>query len=79
MKNKLEMTCNDFFDNHYDNDELSSWIDEMYWGDNFTTDRLFEDMVSKAATLNVKLTDVDDWDYDRHFYDVWSSTEKGLS
>ena len=75
----MDMTCEQFFDKHYDNDELYSWIDEMYWEDSFSSDKMFDAMQELAKKKNVKLTDAENWDYDKFFYNIWKTAEKGLS
>ena len=74
-----KMTCEQFFDKHYDDHDLSSWIDEMYWERSFSSEKIFNDMVKAADSLKIELTDKDDFDYEEFFWNVYQCTEKGLS
>lgn len=76
---KSKMTCDEFFDQLYDDHDLSTWFDEMYWEQSFNSDKVFEDMVQTAKTMGIELTDIEDWDYDKIIYNAYDCTEKGLS
>lgn len=73
------MTCADFFLSYCDGIEWDSLCDEMYWGDSYSSDLCLEWLKRRAEQEEIKLTDLDDWDYDRFFYQTYRDTEKGLS
>lgn len=73
-----EMSCEDYFDAHFA-DECDDMIQDMYWSDSYSTDKLFNAMVADAKKHGIKLSDEETWNYDKFFHNVWKSTEKGLS
>jgi hypothetical protein len=78
MNNKT-MSCEDFaelLDNNYFFDQL---VDEQYWTDGFKADPFFTDLKDEAKKRGIVLSNVDDFDYEKYFQNVYSSSEKGLS
>lgn len=74
-----EQTCEEFadhLDNHY---FFSEMIDEAYWGRDFKAILFFGALVREAESRGVTLTDVRDWDFDSWFWNLYHSSEKGLS
>lgn len=56
-------------------------IQEYSWSDKSTsiTDEMFEATLSHAARADVQLSNVESFDYDQFFHNIYSCTEKGLS
>lgn len=74
------MTCLDYIEMVDSTDYwLSGLCDEMHWEGGVDTERLFEYVVDRATQEGVTLTDVDSFDYDAVLYNIYESTEKGLS
>lgn len=67
------------FEQFADTEDYNEIIDEMYWEDNYSSERLFERTILAATKEGVIITDKDDCDYDGYFWNVWQCTEKGLS
>lgn len=74
-----QMTCMEYFEKHFDNENLSEQFDEMYWAMNFSSDKLFKEMCYDAKERGIQLTDEEYWEYDEVFWNAYKSTEKGLS
>jgi hypothetical protein len=73
------MKCEEFADELYNDYFFDTEIDEQYWSGGVNTTALFKSLCAEADKRGVVLTDVGEWDYDTYFYDVYRSTEKGLS
>ena len=74
------MTCEEF----YDADSAVSYIyetviQEQYWEDGYDGQQLFALLKERAAEQGITLTDIETFNDDRFFYDVYQCTEKGLS
>ena len=76
-KSAIEMTCEDFYDR--EPQEFDTYMDEMYWEDAFSAEKLFEKMKKEAKGEGIKLVDEADFDYEDFFWEVYKTIEKGLS
>lgn len=72
------MTCVDFCDSQIER-EFRILCDEMYWDGGFSLKECLNLMNRMAKKLNVVLSDVEEFDGDKFFYDWYRNTEKGLS
>lgn len=70
-----QMTCDEFFDKHFDNHDFLDQLSVMRFHDSFDSEFLFEDMELLASDMNIKLTDSDTWDYDKVFYTCYKNYE----
>lgn len=74
------LTCEEFYE-AYAVDHIDEVIQDLFWDDP-AIDRMliiFESLKRLAKKEGVFLTDVNSWDYDAFFYNIWECTEKGLS
>jgi hypothetical protein len=78
LKVAESMSCADFFDACLDND-WDSFADEMYWSDSYNSDACFDWLKARADREGVILTDVEEFEYDKFFWNTYRDTEKGLS
>jgi hypothetical protein len=76
-----EMTCDEFVEGYMlDDRDFDSLIDEMLRIDGGpSSEKMFNFMKDLAKEEGVRLTDIEDFDYDDYFYEVYKNTEKGLS
>lgn len=77
-KAKFKMSCAEFYE-AIAVDEIDGVIQDLYWDGGFSADDLFLALRRLAAKVGVELTDADDWEFERFFWEVWKSAEKGLS
>jgi hypothetical protein len=64
------MTCEEFYDLHFDNYDNQLWMAELKTSRNFSTWRVFEAMCKEADEMGIKLTDKDDFEFDEFFEQV---------
>jgi hypothetical protein len=72
------MSCAEFFLAYLDSD-WDSFADEMYWSDSYSSDACFDWLKARADREGVILTDVEEFEYDKFFWNTYRDTEKGLS
>ncbi len=54
-------------------------IDEAYWGDNFKAERFFNVLKEEATKRSVTLSDIEEFDYEDYYWNLYENSEKGLS
>ncbi len=69
----------DYAEGFVETHDFNEYIDESYWDRDFDTDHCLEWMLSDAKKEGYELTNVDAFDHDGFFYNVYKCTEKGLS
>ena len=75
-----KMTCKDFDEILWNEGAYSELHSEFYWGDGFSSNKMFEFFTNEAKSRNVELTDLEDFDYDKMFYENYKNDDdKGLS
>lgn len=74
-----KMTCTEFFFGYMDDYNFATVLDDMYWRDAFSSEKLFDLMQEEAKEKNIDLVDVDTFDYDTFFYNTYKESELGLS
>lgn len=74
-----KQTCEAFAEDLWNQWFFDDLIDEAYWGRSFNAMRFFFALVNEAEKRGVELTDVRDWDFDSYFWEMYRSSEKGLS
>lgn len=79
MRDTRELTFKVFADELADSRRYDYIIDEMFWGDGYSAEQFYKLTVSIAETEKVIIIDKDDFSYDEYFWNLWQSTEKGLS
>lgn len=73
------MNIKDYADHIYSRGGYDQIFDEMLRVDGYSSDRLLAFVKSEAAREGVELTGEDTFEYDDYFWNVWKTTEKGLS
>jgi hypothetical protein len=72
------VTCEEFYDSH-----CSDWVDEMmqeqFWDGGVDTNKITDAFLAWAYQKNIQLTDLESFDSDKFFYNIYQCTEKGLS
>lgn len=76
---KQTLTCEEYAEQLDQNYGFEQIIDEMYRDGGCDTNRMFKYVVASAQGDGVTLTDADSWIYDAYLYNIYQSTEKGLS
>lgn len=75
-----KFTFNEYIDELLNRDyDLMNFIDELYWDGGCNTGLLYEYVTTKAIEDNVVISDLFTVDFDKVLYDLYQSTEKGLS
>lgn len=74
-----EMSAEEYAEAFVDTKAFDEYVQDSYWQDNFSTDRCLEMMKEFAAGETVALTGIDEFEYDKFFYDTYECMEKGLS
>jgi hypothetical protein len=76
---KPRMTCADYIAAMHNNYEFDGIFDYLYWGEGFSSGRLWDYVLDCALMDNVILIDILDFDYETEFWELWQCSEKGLS
>jgi hypothetical protein len=58
---------------------FEEYVDESYWLDSFSTYEALEVMVMSAKDEGIHLFDLEEFDYDKYFWEAYRGMEKGLS
>ena len=65
---------------HWIDRELATLFSEMYWEHDYSSERAWQFIRDEATRRNVRLTDANNWDYDRQLWDAYrNDPDKGLS
>lgn len=75
----MSMTCEQFANSLWNDMFFDPIIDDMYWSRDYRSETLLNAMKAEAQERGVLLEDLGNWDYDEFFYEIYCSTEKGLS
>jgi hypothetical protein len=75
----IKMKCEDLADKLANGDRFDTYIQESFWERNFKTSACLEILVDEANERSIQLVDLDEWDFDKYFYNMYRCTEKGLS
>lgn len=76
---KKSMTCAQYAEHLDGKGGYSQIIDELYWSGGCDTKTLFLYTQKCAEADGIILIDVDEFEYDPYFWDLYQSSEKGLS
>ena len=75
-----KMTCIEFDEILWNDGFYSEIHSEMHWGGSYSSEKIFIIFKSEAVKRNVELTDLEEFDYDKTFYNNYKSdSDKGLS
>jgi len=75
-----KMTCLEFNDQLWNEGAYSEIHAELYWSDGYSSEKILKFFKEEAIRKNIELTDLEDFDYDKCFYDNYKSDDdKGLS
>jgi hypothetical protein len=73
------INAKDYADDFSMSKAFEDYIDSAYWSDSFDTEEAFQMMMDSAQENGILLDNVDEFDYDRFFYEIYKDSEKGLS
>lgn len=71
----LNITCNDFNDVLWNEGFFTEIHSEMYHSNSFNSEKLFHIFKNEAEKRNYVLSDVDDFDYDKTFWNNYKSDD----
>jgi hypothetical protein len=75
----LTTTCQDFADSLDNTMDYESLVDEQFRSNGFNAEQFYKFTLKMAAKEGVTLTDTDSWDYESYFWNLYKTSEKGLS
>lgn len=73
------MTYLEFAETLANNDFFDDYIQDSFWTKEFKTSKCLAMMETEAKQQKITLTNEEDFDYDKFFFDLYNCTEKGLS
>lgn len=74
---QIEMTCEQVADLH--DAVFEDIMQEQYWEGGINTQALAETLEIVAREAGIKITDLETYDLDKHFFNWYHCIEKGLS
>ena len=72
------ITCEEYYDK-YLTDKIDEAIQDMHWNREFDAKYLFNIMITDASESKIVLQDLENFDYEDFFWNIYKSSEKGLS
>lgn len=78
--NKTYLTCEQFIDRSFKLEEsINNYIQDSFYSEDFSPEVCLKIMIELNQDSEVLLTDLEDFDYDGYFSELYTVTEKGLS
>lgn len=71
------MTCQEYAEQN--ENEIDDYMQDAHWDGGLNTDCLFDSLIEWAKKDKINLTDIGIFDYDKYFWNIWMSMERGLS
>ena len=72
-------TCEDFADDLDNVSYFSKMVNEAHRNQDFSSDRFFDRLKAEAFDRNIQLTDIEDFEYDEYFYNLYKWSEKEIA
>jgi len=74
-----KMNSVDFADKYVETEQFEDYVQDSHWNQSFNTDRALCHMLDNAEERGVEIVNLDSFDADQFFWEVYNSMERGLS